>query len=120
MNVLGVGPLEILVVLTIALLVFGPQDLVALARRMGAWLRKLRRTETWQALTRTSYELQRWQQHLWEETGLADIRLAPRGSTAWHAQPPYRAPYTAPEELPPETETRTAAKQPHHDPAPKI
>ena len=89
MNLFGIGPLEILVVLTIALLVFGPEDLVAFARRLGAWLRKIRRTEAWHTITRTSYELEHWQQRLWKETGLADIAPTESALSAWHPTPPY-------------------------------
>ena len=98
MSFLGVGPLELLVVLVIALLVVGPNDLVAFARRMGKWLRRMRHTEAWQGVMRASWELQHWQERLWEESGLQEIRLRQPGESAWHAQAPWLTP---PPENPP-------------------
>ncbi|NPA93417.1 MAG: hypothetical protein GXO56_07035 [Chloroflexi bacterium] len=105
MNIFGVGPLEILVVLTIALLVFKPENMVTFARRMGAWLHKIRHNPTWQAVRRTSYEIDHWQQRLWQETGLTAIYHDDgTSSTRWHPSVPYRSEYAppAPEHLPPE------------------
>jgi len=99
MSIFGVGPMEVLLVLVLALLVFGPEDIIALARRVGTWWRKIRGTETWRAVTRTSYELQHLQQRLYEESGLADPDLINPMHTAWQASPPPRGAYTAPPDL---------------------
>ncbi len=121
MSFFGVGPLELLVVLVIALLVVGPNDLVAFARKMGKWLRKLRHTEAWQGVVRASWELQHWQERLWEETGLRDIRLRRPEESIWHPQVPWitppleNPPSNAPESptaAPPSGDRPTEAPQP--------
>ena len=43
MNLMGVGPLELLVILVVALLVLGPARLVSSGRTMGKLMRELRR-----------------------------------------------------------------------------
>ncbi|NIO68465.1 MAG: twin-arginine translocase subunit TatB, partial [Anaerolineae bacterium] len=43
MNILGVGPAELLLIFVIALIVFGPGKLPELARTLGKALRELRR-----------------------------------------------------------------------------
>ena len=94
MSFLGVGPLELLLVLVIALLVVGPRDLVNFARKFGVWLRKVRRTETWQNMMRASWELQHWQERLqeqlMEESGLREIRLRRPEESLWHPPAPWR------------------------------
>ena len=107
MNILGVGPLELLVVLVIALVVVGPKDMVTWARKMGAWLRKIRQSQVWRDMMRTSWELQRWQtqlqEQIWRESGLQDITLLPPGERRWHPAPPWTASPTPPPHNPDET-----------------
>jgi Tat protein translocase TatB subunit len=43
MNILGIGPAELLLIFVIALIVFGPGKLPELARTMGKAMRELRR-----------------------------------------------------------------------------
>lgn len=50
MNILGVGPLEIIVVLVFALLVLGPEGMVKAGRTVGKLLGQIYSSEYWQAL----------------------------------------------------------------------
>ncbi len=50
MNIFGVGPLELLVVLVFALLVLGPEGMVKAGRILGRTLSKIYRSEFWQAM----------------------------------------------------------------------
>lgn len=50
MNIFGVGPLEIIVVLVISLLVLGPEGMVKAGRLAGKYLRKLYASEFWRAV----------------------------------------------------------------------
>ncbi len=43
MNILGIGPAELLLIFTIALIIFGPGKLPELARTLGKAMRELRR-----------------------------------------------------------------------------
>lgn len=55
MDFLGVGPLELLFIIIIALIVLGPRDLSKAMRAFGRTLRRITTSETWQAITRIRY-----------------------------------------------------------------
>lgn len=64
MKVFGVGTLELVMILVIGILVVGPVDMVRFARKAGAALGQLRRSELWQtimgsrrAMNRVGHEL---------------------------------------------------------------
>lgn len=48
MNLFGIGPLELVLVLLIALIVLGPHEMVKTGKRLGVGLRKLFNSELWQ------------------------------------------------------------------------
>lgn len=50
MNILGVGPVEIIVVLVLALLVLGPEGMIRAGRTMGKLLGQMYSSEYWQAI----------------------------------------------------------------------
>jgi Sec-independent protein translocase protein TatA len=47
MEIFGIGPLELLFIVLIALLVLGPKDMMKSAQKAAAWLKKLRQSEVW-------------------------------------------------------------------------
>lgn len=58
MSFLGVGPLELIFILLIAILVFGPEDLANRARKLGKLVRKVKHSEAWYTLTHLRYEIE--------------------------------------------------------------
>ena len=70
MDFLGVGPLELLFILLIALIVLGPRDMVKAGRTMGRLLRRLITSPTWRAVQQTSRELRQMPTKLMREAGL--------------------------------------------------
>ena len=52
MDILGVGPLELLFIFLIALIILGPTDMVKTGHTMGRLLRKVVTSETWREITR--------------------------------------------------------------------
>lgn len=72
MEILGVGPLEIILVIVLALVVLGPQDMVASARKMGAWVRKIARSELWREIMDTSREIRQIPVTLIRDSGLEE------------------------------------------------
>lgn len=50
MNFLGIGTLEFAMILLIGVLVVGPVDMIRFARKAGAMLGQLRRSELWQSI----------------------------------------------------------------------
>lgn len=78
MDILGVGPLELLFLILIALVVIGPRDIGKAARSIGRFLNQLYRSETWRMLTETSRKLRNLPNQLAQEaaleTSLDDVR----------------------------------------------
>jgi Sec-independent protein translocase protein TatA len=68
MEVLGIGPLELLFIFVIILVVLGPNEMVSSAKKLAAWIRKLRESE----LFRTSKEIAEMPKKIMKETGLED------------------------------------------------
>ena len=73
MEVLGIGPLEALFVLILALLVVGPKDLGKAARSFGRFLNQLYRSEAWSAITQASRNLRTLPNRLAREAALEEL-----------------------------------------------
>ncbi len=58
MELFGIGPLEFLVILLIALLIFSPKDLAKGGKELGRWINRLYRSETWKSMRQVSQEMQ--------------------------------------------------------------
>lgn len=74
MNILGVGPLELVFFLLIALLVLGPEDIVKASKKAGKWLGKFRRSETWDNVVKMSEEVKKIPKNLLEESKIEEIK----------------------------------------------
>jgi Sec-independent protein translocase protein TatA len=72
MEILNIGPLELLVILVIAVLMFGPDDLVNFAHKAGRWIYNLRRSELWQEIVGTTKEIQDFPQKIMKEAELEE------------------------------------------------
>jgi len=57
MEILGIGPQELIFVIIIALIVLGPRDMQKAGRTIGQWLNKVVRSDGWKAFQQTSKEL---------------------------------------------------------------
>ena len=74
MDFLGIGPLEVLFILLIALIIFGPKDIVKAGQATGRFLRNLIRSPGWQTVQRTSRELRNLPNRLVREAGLEEFQ----------------------------------------------
>lgn len=74
MNIFGIGPWEILIILVIVLLVLGPDDLQKTGRTIGKWINKVTRSEGWMAITTISRELRGLPSRLAREAQLDDLK----------------------------------------------
>lgn len=72
MDILGIGPLEFILILIIAFIVLGPADMVKAGRTIGKFLRKIVTSPTWRAVTQTSNEIRRIPNKLIREAGLEE------------------------------------------------
>jgi Sec-independent protein translocase protein TatA len=50
MNFLGIGTLELAMIILIALMLIGPMDMVRFARKAGEFLRQVKQSEIWQSV----------------------------------------------------------------------
>jgi sec-independent protein translocase protein TatB len=74
MNILGVGPLEILFIIIIALVILGPKDIGRAGLSIGRWLRRIMTSETWRIIRGTSSELRNIPNRLIREAGLDELK----------------------------------------------
>ncbi len=88
MEFLGVGPLELLVIIVIALLVLGPQDLAKTARTAGKFLNRMYRSDAWKTVTQASRDLRDLPNRLAREAALEELDEAIKKGKA----PPQVAP----------------------------
>lgn len=74
MDILGVGPLELLFIIIIALVVIGPRDIGKAARSFGRFLNRLYRSEAWQMLSETARNLRHLPSQLAREAAIEELR----------------------------------------------
>jgi len=72
MEIFGVGPLEFILVLVLALVILGPEDMVGTARKIGQWVYRVVRSPTWRSIMETSQDLRALPQKIVREAGLED------------------------------------------------
>jgi sec-independent protein translocase protein TatB len=74
MEILGIGPLEIVFILLIALIILGPNDMIKAGRTIGRFLRKIVTSPTWRTVQQTSRDLRYLPNKLMREAGLEDLK----------------------------------------------
>jgi len=74
MELFGVGPLELALILILALVLIGPKDLVAYSRKIAQWIHKLTQTSEWKDVVNTTREIRKLPDDLMHESGL-DVEL---------------------------------------------
>lgn len=74
MDLLGVGPLELIFVLVIIFLVLGPDDLAATGKKIGRFLSTVRKSEFWRGVTQVSKEMRDLPTTLMREAELEDAK----------------------------------------------
>ena len=73
MEIFGIGPLEILFILLIALIFLGPGDMVKAGRTLGRFLRRIITSPEWQTIQKASRELKYLPNRLMREASLEDL-----------------------------------------------
>ena len=74
MDLLGVGPLELIFILVIIFLVLGPNDLAATGKKIGRFLSTVRKSEFWRGVTQVSREMRDLPTTLMREAELEDAK----------------------------------------------
>ncbi len=74
MEILGIGPLELIFILLIALIVLGPGDMVKAGRTLGRFMRKVITSSEWRTVQKASRELRYLPNRLMREASLEDLQ----------------------------------------------
>ncbi|MBN2548184.1 MAG: twin-arginine translocase TatA/TatE family subunit [Anaerolineales bacterium] len=72
MEILGIGPLELLFIIIIALIVLGPKDMVKAGRTLGRTMRKVVTSPAWRSFIQASKDLSHLPNKLMREAGLEE------------------------------------------------
>ena len=72
MEFLGIGPMELVFILIIALVLLGPKDMVKAGRTLGKFMRDLVKSDTWKVVKTTTRELENLPNRLMREAGLEE------------------------------------------------
>ena len=74
MELLGIGPLEVMLILLIALIILGPKDIVKTGKTVGKVLRKIVTSPTYHMVQNTSREIRDLPNRLMRESGLDELQ----------------------------------------------
>ena len=73
MDVFGIGILELIFILIIAMIVVGPRDLGKVGRQVGRFLNRMYRSESWRMLNEASRTLRNLPNRLAREAALEEL-----------------------------------------------
>jgi sec-independent protein translocase protein TatB len=74
MEILGIGPSELLFIVLIAIIVLGPKDMQKAGRTIGKWLRNVVTSDGWKLFQQTSREIQTLPNRLMREAALDELK----------------------------------------------
>jgi sec-independent protein translocase protein TatB len=74
MEILGIGPLELLLIVFVILIVLGPKDLVKTTKTLGQGLNKLVKSDLWRDIRQTSEKVKNLPTELMREAELEEIQ----------------------------------------------
>lgn len=72
MEILNVGPLELLLIIIIMFILLGPQGMIRTAQQIGRWVRDLVRSPMWREIMGYSQEIRDLPNKILDETGLKE------------------------------------------------
>ncbi len=73
MDIFGIGPLEILFILILVLIIFGPKEIEKTGKTVGKSLNKIVRSDTWKVINHTSREIKNLPNRLMRDAGLDEL-----------------------------------------------
>ncbi len=79
MEILGIGPEELIFILILALILLGPRDMQKAGKTIGKWLRKVVTSDGWKIFQQTSREIQNLPNRLMREAQLDDLKDIQQG-----------------------------------------
>jgi sec-independent protein translocase protein TatB len=118
MEILGIGPSELVFIIIIALIVLGPKDMQKAGRTIGRWLNNLVRSDSWKAFQQTSKEIRSLPTKLMREANMEiaeterEMRKAMDTSSKLPPSPLGQSPSTKSNEDPTQTQESENTIQP--------
>jgi len=73
MDFLGIGPLELIFVILIAIIIFGPNDMIKAGKTAGKYLRRMVKSPGWQTFQQASKEMRGLPTKLMREAGMDEL-----------------------------------------------
>lgn len=73
MNIFGIGPFEIVLILLVAFVFLGPRDMAKTGRTIGRFLRKIVMSPEWRAIRQVAQEIQTTPNRLIREAGIEEM-----------------------------------------------
>lgn len=70
MEILGIGPSELIFVVILAIIILGPKDMQKTGKTIGRWLNTIVRSDGWKAFQQTSKELRNMPTKLMRDANL--------------------------------------------------
>ena len=78
MEILGIGPSELIFIVIIAIIVLGPKDMQKAGRTIGKWLRNVVTSDGWKLFQQTSREIQTLPNRLMRDAALDELKETQR------------------------------------------
>lgn len=72
MEILNIGPLELIIILLIMFVLLGPQEMIATAQRIGKWIREFVHSPMWKEVMGYTKEIRDLPKMIMDETGLQE------------------------------------------------
>jgi Sec-independent protein translocase protein TatA len=72
MEILNIGPLELIIILLIMFVLLGPQEMIATAQRIGKWVREFVHSPMWKEVMGYTKEIRDLPKMIMDETGLQE------------------------------------------------
>ena len=96
MEVLGIGPLEFLLVVLLALIILGPKEMQNAGKTLGKNLNKLVKSDVWKVFRQTSEKIKYLPNELMREAEMDEHKIAPESRPP---EPPKNVPPAGEETL---------------------
>jgi len=74
MNILGIGPLELVFILILGLIIFGPRDIEKMGMKIGQGLNQMVRSDAWKTVQQTTKTVKSLPNRLMREAGMDELK----------------------------------------------
>lgn len=74
MSFLGIGPIELVFLVILLVLIFGPEDLVSAGKKLGRFLNQVKRSDFWSALSDLRKRAKTAGEEIIKETGIDEVQ----------------------------------------------